>query len=112
MQAFVQVKALRFMLLHCVLSMFPPSIPSIRSSHGARLALFNNATFLKLSSSQNISGFRSILPNKLCTITWTRPNPPSFTIVSAKGYKMKTHKHPVNRSDYDNMIGNLAQCHT
>ncbi|XP_043707167.1 50S ribosomal protein L35, chloroplastic [Telopea speciosissima] len=124
----------------------PSSIPSFWSYHGVRLAPFNKTTSLTLSSSHNISGFRSILPNKLCTITCTPQNRTSPTIVAAKGYKMKTHKasakrfrvtgtgkivrrragkqhllakkntkrkkrlskmHPVNRSDYDNVIGAL-----
>ncbi|KAF8389255.1 hypothetical protein HHK36_025948 [Tetracentron sinense] len=125
---------------------FCPSFPSIKSSQIIRIPPFSKKTSLKLSSSQNISGFRSMLPNKLCTITSRPQNPSNLTIVAAKGYKMKTHKasakrfrvtgngkivrrragkqhllakkntkrklrlskmHPVNRSDYDNVIGCL-----
>ncbi|XP_042516463.1 50S ribosomal protein L35, chloroplastic-like [Macadamia integrifolia] len=75
----------------------PSSIPSFRSYYGVRLAPFNKTASLNLTSSQNISGFRSILPNKLCIITSTPRNPPPPTIVAAKGYKMKTHKASAKR---------------
>ncbi|XP_077238180.1 ribosomal protein L35 [Tasmannia lanceolata] len=122
-----------------------PSFPLMRGFNGVRLAPFSKAASLKLSSSQTISGFSSILPHKLPIIS-SPSHSPSLTIFAAKGYKMKTHKasakrfrvtgngkivrrragkqhllwkkntkrknrlskmHPVNRSDYNNVIGAL-----
>ncbi|XP_010265506.1 PREDICTED: 50S ribosomal protein L35, chloroplastic [Nelumbo nucifera] len=76
---------------------FSLSFPSLRSSNGVSLASFNKATSLKLSSSQNISGFLSVLPSRLCTITSRPQNPQSLTVFAAKGYKMKTHKASAKR---------------
>lgn len=81
----------------------PPSSSSssTRSSHASiKLASFNNKlSSLRLSSSNSISGFGSFFPhnnnNNLCTIP---QRPRSLTIVSAKGYKMKTHKVPSSLS--------------
>ncbi|KAK4604851.1 hypothetical protein RGQ29_013065 [Quercus rubra] len=76
----------------------PPSSSSTRSSHASiKLASFNNKlSSLRLSSSNSISGFGSFFPhnNNLCTIP---QRPRSLTIVSAKGYKMKTHKASAKR---------------
>ncbi|XP_075644715.1 large ribosomal subunit protein bL35c [Castanea sativa] len=80
----------------------PPSSSSssTRSSHASiKLASFNNKlSSLRLSSSNSISGFCSFFPhnnnNNLCTIP---QRPRSLTIVSAKGYKMKTHKASAKR---------------
>ncbi|KAE8126027.1 hypothetical protein FH972_020783 [Carpinus fangiana] len=122
---------------------------STRASHGlsVQLAPGNKWSSLRLGSSHSFSGFfGSVLSQKLSTITPLPLRPRSLTIVSAKGYKMKTHKasakrfrvtgrgkivrrragkqhllykknnkrklrlsklHPVNRSDYDNVIGCL-----
>ncbi|KAL5547595.1 hypothetical protein UlMin_002826 [Ulmus minor] len=122
----------------------PLCLAPSRLAHGsAQLVPFNKASSLKLGSSQNISGFGSILPQKLCSISRNPGRFQSLKIVAAKGYKMKTHKasakrfrvtgrgkivrrragkqhllckkntkrklrlskmHPVNRSDYDNVI--------
>ncbi|KAB2604869.1 50S ribosomal protein L35 [Pyrus ussuriensis x Pyrus communis] len=50
------------------------------------------------SQSHSISGLDSFLPHKLCAITFTPPRRlSSLTIVSAKGYKMKTHKASAKR---------------
>ena len=77
----------------------PPSSSSTRSSHASiKLASFNNKlSSLRLSSSNSISGYGSFFPhnNNLCTIP---QRPRSLTIVSAKGYKMKTHKVPSSLS--------------
>lgn len=82
----------------------PPSSSSssTRSSHASiKLASFNKKlSSLRLSSSNSISGFGSFFPhnnnnnNNLCTIP---QRPRSLTIVSAKGYKMKTHKASAKR---------------
>ncbi|KAG5052550.1 hypothetical protein JHK87_004748 [Glycine soja] len=68
-----------------------------RVSYGSvRFPVLNNANSLKLSSSANIS--TPILHQKLCTVPSPlalRPRP--LTIVSAKGYKMKTHKASAKR---------------
>ena len=54
---------------------------------------FSRACSLKLSSSRNISGFAPILPLRHSTLNSPSPSQPSsLTVVSAKGYKMKTHK--------------------
>ncbi|KAF7806570.1 50S ribosomal protein L35, chloroplastic [Senna tora] len=71
---------------------------STRVSRGsAQFAPFNKTNSLKLASSSSISGFASILPHKLGTLA---PQPQTFrplTVVSAKGYKMKTHKASAKR---------------
>ncbi|KAF3452915.1 hypothetical protein FNV43_RR03348 [Rhamnella rubrinervis] len=58
---------------------------------------FNKQSSLSLSSSQSISGFASVLPLQPCAITPTPSGLRSFTVVSAKGYKMKTHKASAKR---------------
>ncbi|KAJ9678903.1 hypothetical protein PVL29_020951 [Vitis rotundifolia] len=59
---------------------------------------FSRACSLKLSSSRNISGFAPILPLRHSTLNSPSPSQPSFlTVVSAKGYKMKTHKASAKR---------------
>ncbi|XP_054822472.1 50S ribosomal protein L35, chloroplastic-like [Prosopis cineraria] len=72
--------------------------PTTRVSHGSlQFAPLNNAKPLKFSSSSSISGVASLLPQKLCSLT---PHPQRFqplTVVSAKGYKMKTHKASAKR---------------
>ncbi|XP_020231293.1 50S ribosomal protein L35, chloroplastic [Cajanus cajan] len=120
-------------------------LPCSSSFSRVRFPVFNNGNSLKLSSSGSISA--PILRQNLCSVPSPLPlRPRSLTIVSAKGYKMKTHKasakrfrvtgrgkivrrragkqhllskkntkrklrlskmHPVNRSDYDNVIGAL-----
>ncbi|KAE8126026.1 hypothetical protein FH972_020782 [Carpinus fangiana] len=74
-----------------------PSRPSqsTRASHGlsVQLAPGNKWSSLRLGSSHSFSGFfGSVLSQKLSTITPLPLRPRSLTIVSAKGYKMKTHK--------------------
>ncbi|KAF4370398.1 hypothetical protein F8388_016135 [Cannabis sativa] len=106
--------AVSFRLPH---SPFSPT-PTRLTSTSVRLAPSNKANSLKLSSSQTISGFNSVLTQKLSAVTPSPNSPRSLTIVAAKGYKMKTHKasakrfrvtgrgkiHPVCKSDYDNVI--------
>ncbi|XP_028117556.1 50S ribosomal protein L35, chloroplastic-like isoform X4 [Camellia sinensis] len=58
-----------------------------------RLSQFTKKSSLNLSSSHTISGFFPILPR----LNFPTPNPPSLTVVSAKGYKMKTHKASAKR---------------
>ncbi|KAL6321961.1 hypothetical protein AAG906_035875 [Vitis piasezkii] len=59
---------------------------------------FSRACSLKLSSSRNISGFAPILPLRHSTLNSPSPSQPSsLTVVSAKGYKMKTHKASAKR---------------
>ena len=58
-----------------------------------RFPVLSNANSLKLSSSASIS--TPILQQKLCSLLSPlplSPRPRPLTIVSAKGYKMKTHK--------------------
>ena len=74
---------------------FPPRSSYARVSHTSSLQvpLLNKFNSLKLSSSSSISG--SFIPQRLCTVAsplLQRLQP--LTIVSAKGYKMKTHKVP------------------
>ncbi|XP_061992041.1 large ribosomal subunit protein bL35c [Rosa rugosa] len=57
-----------------------------------QLPQLNRPNSLRLSSSHTISGFGSLLPLRLCTITSTPLRLRSLTIVAHKGYKMKTHK--------------------
>ncbi|MED6123292.1 60S ribosomal protein L35 [Stylosanthes scabra] len=76
----------------------PPRAPSARASHSSsvNVPLLNKFSSLKLSSSSCISG--STLPQRLCSVA--APNPTRIqhlTIVSAKGYKMKTHKASAKR---------------
>ncbi|GMY35566.1 50S ribosomal protein L35, chloroplastic [Fagus crenata] len=74
--------------------------PSTRVSHGSiQLGPLNNKlSSLRLSSSHTISGFGSVLPHKKpATITLLPQRPRSLTIVSAKGYKRKTHKASAKR---------------
>ncbi|KAJ7979573.1 50S ribosomal protein L35 [Quillaja saponaria] len=72
---------------------------STRVPHrSVQLAPSNKANSLMLSSSRSISGLGLIVPQLLCTITPSRPQRlRSLTIVSAKGYKMKTHKASAKR---------------
>ncbi|PQQ07573.1 50S ribosomal protein L35 chloroplastic [Prunus yedoensis var. nudiflora] len=69
------------------------------SRGSVQLAQFNRPNSLRLSSSHSISGLASLLPHRLCTIASSpvRPRSRSLTIVSAKGYKMKTHKASAKR---------------
>ncbi|KAL5183058.1 50S ribosomal protein L35, chloroplastic [Glycine soja] len=65
-----------------------------------RFPVLSNANSLKLSSSASIS--TPILQQKLCSLLSPlplspRPRPRPLTIVSAKGYKMKTHKASAKR---------------
>lgn len=62
------------------------------SRGSVQLAQFNRPKSLRLSSSHSISGLAPLLPHRLCTIASSPLRPRSLTIVSAKGYKMKTHK--------------------
>ncbi|KAM1143050.1 hypothetical protein ACFX2B_031617 [Malus domestica] len=70
-------------------------------NHGSvQLGRFKRPKPLRLSSSQShsISGLDSLLPRKLCAINFTPPRRlSSLSIVSAKGYKMKTHKASAKR---------------
>ena len=75
-------------------------LPSSSSSYSVRVSndvvqfsSFYRACSLKLSSSRNISGFAPILPLRRSALNSPSPNQSSsLTVVSAKGYKMKTHK--------------------
>ncbi|KAH0993239.1 hypothetical protein GBA52_004722 [Prunus armeniaca] len=67
------------------------------SRGSVQLAQFNRPNSLRLSSSNSISGLASLLPHRLCTIASCPLRPRSLTIVSAKGYKMKTHKASAKR---------------
>ncbi|KAI9125599.1 hypothetical protein K1719_003017 [Acacia pycnantha] len=58
------------------------------------LAPFNKT---KLSSLSSISGCDPILPLKLCTVSPLPQRIRRLTVVSAKGYKMKTHKASAKR---------------
>ncbi|XP_062078477.1 large ribosomal subunit protein bL35c [Humulus lupulus] len=85
--------AVSFRLVHSPFSFRPTRL----TSSSVRLAPFNKASSLKLSSSQSISGLNSILPQKLSAFTPSPNFPRSLTIVAAKGYKMKTHKASAKR---------------
>ncbi|KAK4777939.1 hypothetical protein SAY87_018126 [Trapa incisa] len=52
---------------------------------------------LRLSSAASISGFPSVPLNQLCSISPLTRKLGTLTIVSAKGYKMKTHKASAKR---------------
>ncbi|KAJ0697751.1 putative ribosomal protein L35 [Helianthus annuus] len=52
------------------------------------------STPLNLTSSHSVSVFSPLLPNTVCSPV---RKPQSLTIVSAKGYKMKTHKASAKR---------------
>ncbi|GMP36064.1 hypothetical protein CsSME_00008296 [Camellia sinensis var. sinensis] len=70
------------------------SITSLRTTPAiVRLSQFTKKSSLNLSSSHTISGFSPILPR----LSFPTPTPPSLTVVSAKGYKMKTHKASAKR---------------
>ncbi|XP_030523398.1 50S ribosomal protein L35, chloroplastic [Rhodamnia argentea] len=75
----------------------PPS--SSRASPGSvRLAPLNAATnSLKLSSVRCISGFPSLQSRKVSAVSPLSRSPRPLTVVSAKGYKMKTHKASAKR---------------
>ncbi|KAI4344327.1 hypothetical protein L6164_011566 [Bauhinia variegata] len=68
------------------------SSPACVSCGSIQLAPFSKANAVKLTSSSCISGFGSILPQKLCTVAPRTQRLQPLTVVSAKGYKMKTHK--------------------
>ncbi|KAB1212003.1 50S ribosomal protein L35, chloroplastic [Morella rubra] len=74
-------------------------LPSARASQGlsVHLAPFNKLSTLRLGSSHSVSVFGSVLPQKLCTISPFPHRLRSLTIVSAKGYKRKTHKASAKR---------------
>ncbi|OWM65849.1 50S ribosomal protein L35, chloroplastic [Punica granatum] len=55
------------------------------------------ASSLRLSSARSISGFPSVSTNRLCSISPLTQKLRTLTIVSAKGYKMKTHKASAKR---------------
>ncbi|WKA06708.1 hypothetical protein VitviT2T_024596 [Vitis vinifera] len=85
---------------------FPLRLPSSFSSPSSvrvpnevvQFSPFSRACSLKLSSSRNISGFAPILPLRHSTLNSPSPSQPSsLTVVSAKGYKMKTHKASAKR---------------
>ncbi|KAK2632442.1 hypothetical protein EUGRSUZ_L01548 [Eucalyptus grandis] len=124
----------------------PPSF-SLAPRGSSRPAPLNAAaSSLKLGSVRCISGFPSLQSRGVAAASPVARSPRPLTVVSAKGYKMKTHKasakrfrvtgrgkivrrragkqhllgkkntkrklrlsklHPVNRSDYDNVIGAL-----
>ncbi|XP_052180620.1 50S ribosomal protein L35, chloroplastic [Diospyros lotus] len=52
---------------------------------------------LRLSSSHSLSGFAPLLPRRVSTLPSLSQYPQSLTIVSAKAYKMKTHKASAKR---------------
>ncbi|KAI9117389.1 hypothetical protein K1719_011555 [Acacia pycnantha] len=68
-------------------------------SHGSlQFAPLNNTKSLKLSSFSSISGVSSLLlPHQLFALTPQPHRLRSLTVVSAKGYKMKTHKASAKR---------------
>ncbi|GMP36039.1 hypothetical protein CsSME_00008280 [Camellia sinensis var. sinensis] len=70
------------------------STTSLRTSPTiVRLSQFTKKSSLNLSSSHTISGFSPIFPR----FTFPTQTPQALTVVSAKGYKMKTHKAPAKR---------------
>ncbi len=75
------------------------SSSSVRVPNGvAQFSPFSRACSLKLSSSRNISGFAPILPLRRSALNSPSPNQSSsLTVVSAKGYKMKSHKASAKR---------------
>ncbi|KAK4257588.1 hypothetical protein QN277_007156 [Acacia crassicarpa] len=67
-------------------------------SHGSlQFAPLNNTKSLKLSSFSSISGVTSLLPQQLFALTPQPHRLRPLTVVSAKGYKMKTHKASAKR---------------
>ncbi|XP_054790245.1 50S ribosomal protein L35, chloroplastic-like [Prosopis cineraria] len=73
----------------------PPSSPSSRVSFGSvHFAPFNKT---KLTSLSSISGCGLIFPLKQCTVSPLSQMIRPLTVVSAKGYKMKTHKASAKR---------------
>ncbi|KAG6587802.1 50S ribosomal protein L35, chloroplastic [Cucurbita argyrosperma subsp. argyrosperma] len=84
------VFGLRFTPL-CSRPSFHVSLSSIR------LASFNKANSLRLSSSHNISGVGVALLQKSCQIAPRPQVSTPLTVVAAKGYKMKTHKASAKR---------------
>ncbi|CAK9168892.1 unnamed protein product [Ilex paraguariensis] len=77
---------------------FSPSNHPIQSYHSTvHLAPFAKKTSLNLSSSQTISGFSPILPSRDFTVASPPRNAQHLTVVSSKGYKMKTHKASAKR---------------
>lgn len=80
------------------LKFFSPSFPPHQNFNGARLMSFHRqTTSLKLSSSQNISGFSPSILLKQFSVP---QNAPTFTVFAAKGYKMKTHKVFIKLFDF------------
>ncbi|KAF8025546.1 hypothetical protein BT93_F2397 [Corymbia citriodora subsp. variegata] len=76
----------------------PPS--SSRAPRGSvRLAPPNAAatSSLKLSSVRRISGFPSLQSRGVAAVSPLARSPRPLTVVSAKGYKMKTHKASAKR---------------
>ncbi|XP_023516182.1 50S ribosomal protein L35, chloroplastic-like [Cucurbita pepo subsp. pepo] len=71
---------------------------SVRVSRSSvRLPSSNKAYSLRLSSSHNISRFGVALIQKPCHIAPSSRIRTPFTVVAAKGYKMKTHKASAKR---------------
>ncbi|KAI3711764.1 hypothetical protein L1987_70309 [Smallanthus sonchifolius] len=70
----------------------PSSNPTVCLSQFAK-----KSTPLNLSSSHSVSIFSPLLPNKTLIVSSPNRKPQSLTIVSAKGYKMKTHKASAKR---------------
>lgn len=94
----------------------PPPTPSSSSgrlpSDVVQFLPFSRACSLKLSSSRNFSGFAPILPLRHSAFNSPSPNRPlSLTVVSAKGYKMKTHKVPLSISVSDAIWGLWSHCY-
>lgn len=81
---------------------------SCRGQAPLQQAQFNRANSLRLSSSHTISGFGSLLPLRLCTISSSPLRLRSLTIVAHKGYKMKTHKVFISHSLYWVLMGLCA----
>ncbi|XP_028104490.1 50S ribosomal protein L35, chloroplastic-like [Camellia sinensis] len=70
------------------------STTSLRTSPTiVRLSQFTKKSSVNLSSSHTIPGFSPILPR----LTFPTQIPQSLTVISAKRYKMKTHKASAKR---------------
>ncbi|URD92254.1 50S ribosomal protein L35 [Musa troglodytarum] len=93
----------------CVVRSSPLYPPPLRFSNGVRRSPSPMALSLKnkLSSSTVMSG--SPLPRRRDPFpipsSPSSQKPSALTVFAAKGYKIKTHKHPVNKNDYDYVIG-------
>ncbi|KAL2338552.1 hypothetical protein Fmac_012998 [Flemingia macrophylla] len=71
-------------------------LPCSSSYSRVQFPALNNASSLKLSSSASICA--PIVHQKLCIVPSPLPvSPRPLTVVSAKGYKMKTHKASAKR---------------